>query len=447
VDKASYTLARNMLRAGKLPDPRTVRVEEFVNYFPEEAPADPDHAFSVFSEGGPSPFGQGLELLKISVKARSLKPGERKDAVLTFVVDASGSMATRASGNEESAVSRLRLVRLALSTLLSSLGADDRVAVVAYSTQAYLVLPHTRAVEKERILGAVNSLEPRGATNVEAGLDLAYRVADEVFEPKAVNRVILCSDGVANVGARGPQEILKKVEVFARRGIYLSSVGFGMGRYNDSMLETLANKGNGNYAYVDSLAEAQKVFRENLPSTLQVLAQDAKIQVDFNPEVVSHYRLLGYENRDIADKDFRNDKVDAGEVGPGSTVTVLCEIRRKTNPSGDIGRIYLRYKDVGTARVEEVSYPLSPGVMVTSLREASERFRFMACVAEFAELLKQSYWSRDGSFGKVLGVLGSLGPEGRAREDSKEVADLVVRAQALTIQNLASGAVPEGKKR
>jgi Ca-activated chloride channel family protein len=444
VDTASYTLARKMLQDGKLPDPKTVRVEEFINYFQEEYPPDPSAVFSVFCEGGPSPFGGGaaaaladtsggeahfggLDLLKITVKARELHPGERKDAVLTFAVDTSGSM------NLES---RLGLVRQALTTLAGSLKPDDRVGIVGFAAHAYLVLPHTPAREKDRILGAISSLSPTGGTNVEAGLDLAYRIADEVFAPKAVNRIILCSDGVANVGARGPEEILKKVQVFAKRGIYLSCAGFGAG-LKDALLETLADKGNGNYAYVDSAATAEKIFRDNLPSTLQVLAQDAKIQVDFNPEVVSHYRLLGYENRDIADKDFRNDKVDAGEVGPGTTVTVLYEIQRRANCQGDLGRIYLRYLDTGTHRVDEVSFPLHPGVLATSLNDSSDRVRFLACVAETAELLRTSYWARDGSYGKVLGVLSSLSPEYRARGDFMELAELVGRARELTIHNLA----------
>ncbi len=444
VDTASYTYARSTIRTGTLPRPETVRVEEFVNYFPEEYPTDPQTVFSVFCEGGPSPFGEGLELLKIAVRARELRPDERRNAALTFAVDTSGSMASSVgnqgagAGNQVdiSGTSRLALVRDALRTLVAALGPDDRVGIVAYSTHPYLVLPHTAARHRTRILGAIDSLSPGGATNVEAGLDLTYRVADEIFDPKALNRVILCSDGVANVGARGPEEILKKVAFFARRGIYLSCVGFGMGQYNDAMLETLANKGNGNYGYVDDLTEARKIFEEDLPSTLQVLARDAKIQVDFNPQAISHYRLLGYENRDIQDKDFRNDKVDAGEVGPGTTVTVLYEIRRHANPQGDIGRIYLRYHDTGTQRVEEVNYPLSPGVITTRLSETSDWFRFVAAVAETAELLRGSYWARNGSYGKVLELLATLSPAFRAQPPSKELADLVARAQALTVQRL-----------
>jgi Ca-activated chloride channel family protein len=428
-----------------------VRVEEFVNYFRFPYRAEGDAAFVAFCNGGPSPFGpsQGgerLELLKITVKARELREDERRTAILTFAVDTSGSMAagtTLQAGasalpqGRMSAASRLALVRTALRTLVEALRSEDRVGIVAYSTHPVLVLPHTPARERGRILGAIDSLEPSGATNVEAGLDLAYRVADEVFEPKALNRVIWCSDGVANMGARGPEEILKKVQVFARRGIYLSSVGFGMSKYDDKLLETLANKGNGHYDHVDSEQEAQNIFQRDLPSTLQVLAEDAKIQVEFRPEVVRNYRLLGYENRDIRDEDFRNDKVDAGEVGPGSTVTVLYEIRRRANPRGELGRIFIRYRDTHTRRVEELDYPLSPGVLQTKLSKTPEEFRFLACVAELAELLRGSYWSRDGSYGKVLEVLGTLSPEFQARPEWQEVVELTLRAQALTLRELA----------
>jgi Ca-activated chloride channel family protein len=427
VDTASYTLARKALSEGRLPDPAQVRVEEFINYFREDVPPLKDEVFSVHSEGGPAPFGDGLDLLKITIKARDLLPGERKDAVLTFAIDTSGSMHRG---------DRLQLVRESLAVLVRALGPDDRVAIVAFNDHPYLVLPHTTARDANRILGAIDSLSPRGDTNFEAGLDLAYRIADEVFDTRAIHRVVLCSDGVATAGARGPEEILKKVEVFAKRGIYLSCVGFGMGKYNDRLLETLADKGNGNYAYVDGAAAAAEVFRNNLPSTLQVLAADAKIQVEFTPEVVSHYRLLGYENRDIADRDFRNDAVDAGEVGPGSTVTVLYEVLRRAGSSGEIGRLRVRYRDTGTGRVEERDYPLAPGVIATSLAATSDRFRFIAGAAEMAELLRGSYWARNGSYGRVLSALESLNPEYRARPEWRELTALAARAQEITIRNL-----------
>ncbi|MFC1705345.1 von Willebrand factor type A domain-containing protein, partial [Planctomycetota bacterium] len=428
VDTASYARTRRLLRSGELPKPETVRVEEFVNSFRQDYPSDAASVFSVFCEGGPSPFGRELELLKVTVKARELFPGERKKTVLTFAIDTSGSMFLEG---------RLRLVKQALSKLLASLGGDDRVAIVAYGSQAYLALPHTPARERERILGALASLSPQGSTNVEAGLDLAYRLADEAQQPKALNRVVLCSDGVATEGARGAEEILKKVKVYARRGIDLSVVGFGLSRYNDGFLERLANEGNGNYAYVDSLAEAERLFKENLPSLLEVLARDAKIQVDFNPVTVSHYRLLGYENRDIRDADFRNDAVDAGEVGPGTTVTALYEVRRNPGAHGPLGRVFLRFFSTTVGRVEELDFPLSPGVVHTSLQETSERFRLIACAAELAELLRNSYWARNGSYSGIVRVLAGMSPEGRSEAEWQELYELTHRAQALAISKLA----------
>lgn len=425
VDTASYTRARALLRAGQLPPPSTVRVEEFVNAFRPDFVAAPGEAFSVFAEGAPSVFGEGVDLVRITVKARDLLPNERRPAVLTFAVDTSGSMFI-----EE----RLAQVQDALASLLAALNPDDRVGIVAYGSQAYLALPHTAARERDRILGTLHSLQPQGSTNVEAGLDLAYRVADEMLTPKAMNRVVLCSDGVATEGERGATQILERVRVFAERGIYLSVVGFGRDRYNDAFLEELADRGNGKYAYVDSADEAQRIFCDDLPAAIDVLARDAKIQVDWNPAVVSHYRLLGYENRDIQDHDFRNDKVDAGEVGPGSTVTALYEIRRRVAGAGALGQVFVRFHDAFTQEVQELDFPLAPGVLATDVEKASDSFRFLACVAEFAELLRDSYWSRDGAYVGIAQELLRLGAEFRQRPEWVELLELVSRAQLLSAQ-------------
>ena len=427
VDTASFTRARNTLKAGKLPKTDGVRVEEFVNYFRQDYPAAPDTVFSVFSEGGPSPFGTGVELLKITVKARELRKGERKDSVLTLCIDTSGSMFID---------KRLQLVKNALSTLLDGLRPEDQVAIVAYNAQAYLAIPHTSAREKERLLGAIDSLSPGGASNVEAGLELAYRVADDVFQPRSLNRILLLSDGVATVGARGPEKILEKVKVYARRGIFLSSVGFGRQRYNDAMMERLSNEGNGRYDFVSSVNEARRIFAQNLPATLQVLAQDAKIQVEFEPSIVASYRLLGYENRAIKDHQFRDDKVDAGEVGPGTTVTALYEILRRPNAHGTLGRIFVRYRDTGTGRVDELNFPLAASAVKPSLEATSDLFRFIACAAETAELLRKSYWARDGSYSKVLKTLDGLSPAFRTEGQWTELHGVVRQARHLTIQQL-----------
>ncbi|MEM7261173.1 MAG: von Willebrand factor type A domain-containing protein [Planctomycetota bacterium] len=428
VDTAAYRRAVDLVESGSLPEPDAVRVEAFVNSLQEEFPADPDHDFSVFCEGAPSPFGNDVDLLKITVKARELEDGERLPSVLTLAIDTSGSMLL-----EE----RLTTVRQSLGMLLDALSPDDRVAVVAYGSEAYLALPHTAARERERILSVLEGLEPQGDTNVEAGLDLAYRVADESYATRALNRVVLLSDGVATSGARTADDLVERARLYAGRGLYLSVVGFGRERYDDAFLGTLAQAGNGNYAYVDSVESAYNLFVRDLPSTIQVLARDAKIQVEFDRGTVESYRLLGYVNRDIADHDFRNDSVDAGEVGPGSTVTALYEIRRRPSSHGSLGRIAVRYHATTTGRVEELGFPLQVGVLATSLAEASDALLFSACLAETAELLMDSYWARTGSFGRVAQLLAALRPEFRTRDDVQELSNLVTRAQQLVVERLS----------
>lgn len=430
VDTASYSRARALLLENRLPAPTEVRVEEFVNSFPSSEVADPTRDFSVFCEGGPAPFGAaGVELLAVTVKARDLAAAERRPVVLTFAIDSSGSMLLE---------DRLDAVRGALGTLVDGLQPDDQVAVVAYADQPVLLLPHTAARERARILAALAALTSRGGTNVEAGLDLAYRLADEAWSPRSQHRVVLCSDGVATSGARSAEAMLAKVQSYARRGIDLSVIGFGRQRYDDGFLETLANKGNGQYAFVDSQDEAERLFRAQLPAALHVLARDAKIQVEFDPATVAHYRLLGYENRDLRDVDFRNDAVDAGEVGPGTTVTALYEIVRRPASHGALGRVFLRYRSAATLRVEELDFPLPAGVRQTDLATTSDRFRLLAAVAEFAELLRQSYWAQDGSFGEVARLLATLSDEGRAHPEVIELVSLVHHAQVRTVLDLTA---------
>ena len=426
VDNASWGRAREVLRNGKLPIQDVVRVEEFVNNFSDERPGNPDSVFTVFTEGGPSPFGGSeLELLQITIKSRDLLPEERKNAVLTFAVDTSGSMASDG---------KLELLQESLKALVANLGANDRVAIVAFSTNAFVVLPHTSARQRAHIEAAIDSLSPDGGTNVEAGIDLAYRLAGEGHDRRAANRVLLCSDGVANLGAKGPEAILERIRRFAEGNLVsLFTYAFGTGGrqavQGDRMLQRLADEGDGRYQYVDSSQSGRNLF--SLPDQLQFLASDAKIQVDFNPEVISHYRLLGYEKRDIADVDFRNDKIDAGEVGPGSTVTVIYEIKR-ARPIGSLGRIHLRYRDETSRRFEEFDFDLPTGVLAGRLADTTDRFRFIAAISEFAEILRQSYYARDASYGAILAVMDSNSPPYRARADWREARELITRAQGLS---------------
>jgi len=426
VDNASWGRAREVLRGGRLPTPDVVRVEEFVNNFSDERPGNPDSVFTVFTEGGPAPFGGSeLELLQITIKSRELLPAERKNAVLTFAVDTSGSMASDG---------KLKLLQESLKALVANLGVNDRVAIVAFSTNAFVVLPHTSARQRAHIEAAIDSLSPDGGTNVEAGIDLAYRLAGESHDHRAANRVLLCSDGVANLGAKGPEAILERIRRFAEGNLVsLFTYAFGTGGrqavQGDRMLQRLADEGDGRYQYVDSSQSGRNLF--SLPDQLQFLASDAKIQVDFNPEVISHYRLLGYEKRDIADVDFRNDKIDAGEVGPGSTVTAIYEIKR-ARPIGSLGRIHLRYRDETSRRFEEFDFDLPTGVLAGRIADTTDRFRFIAAISEFAEILRQSYYARDASYGAVLQLMASNSTGYRARTDWREARELIGIAQGLS---------------
>ncbi|WP_274365678.1 YfbK domain-containing protein [Paenibacillus thermotolerans] len=305
------------------------------------------------------------------------------------MIDTSGSMARE---------DRLELVKKSLKLLVDSLSERDQIAIVAYGTEAHVVLEPSSLEQKDEVLDAIESLSPRGSTNAEDGLILGYDMADRQFSKHAVNRVILCSDGVANVGETSPEGILKKIEDYAEQGITLTAVGVGMGNYNDVMIERLADQGDGVYAYVDGFSEARRLFVDNLTGTLQTIARDVKIQVEFDSKKVDRYRLLGYENRDVADEDFRNDKVDAGEVGAGHTVTALYEVKLTEEAKGDMpfGEVRLRYKDEGSGKIEEWSEPLRIG------GEPARNLSFLASVAEYAELLRGSYWAKKGSMQEVL---------------------------------------------
>jgi Ca-activated chloride channel family protein len=252
------------------------------------------------------------------------------------------------------------------------------------------VLKPTRGDRHGVIIDAIEELQPEGSTNAEAGLRLGYRHAQAAFQPQANNRVVLCSDGVANVGSTDPSSILATVQGYVNDGIYLTTVGFGMGNFNDVLLEQLADKGNGTYAYVDTLDEARELFVENLTSTLQVIAKDAKVQVDFNSDLVESYRLLGYENRTVADQDFRNDSVDAGELGAGHTATALYMVYLKPGEQGRIATVQLRWQDPDSGEVREINGNFNSWDLAGSFEESDIRYQLVVTVAQFAEVLRES---------------------------------------------------------
>ena len=432
VDTASYTVTRRFLRDGLLPPSEAIRVEEFVNAFDYNYKPPPDEAFAVHLEGAPSKFGEGkrLQLLRIGIQGRVIPDTDRKNAVLTFVIDVSGSM-----GYEN----RLELVKQALTLLVEQLRPDNKVGIVVYGTNARVVLPHTSIVNREHILTAIRALATEGATNAEAGLRMGYKLALQNSKSDCINRVILCSDGVANVGQTGSDAILKKIRTYVKEGITLTTVGFGMGNYNDILMEQLANDGNGSYAYVDTLSEAKRIFVENLTGTLQVIAKDAKIQVEFNPETVSRFRLLGYENRRLAHEDFRNDTVDAGEVGAGHSVTALYEIKLHENADGKLATVAIRHEDPDTGNVTEVNESIATDALKDSFEETTPTFQLSASVAEFAEILRGSFWAQDGSLASVRETLESILPDinAKTREHStrnEELLSLVRKAHRLKEQ-------------
>jgi len=423
VDTGSYTVVRRYLADGHLPPREAVRVEEVVNFFDYgDPPPQPGDDVRLAAEGTPSPYTENdaYRVLRIGVRFRDVDTEARPPAVLTFVVDVSGSMARE---------NRLGLVQRALASLLANLRSDDRVGLVVYgSTGEVLIEPTTDHLMVRR---AIDRLAPGGSTNAEEGLVLGYRLADEFYRSDGINRVILCSDGVANVGRTGPESILARIRSEAERGIELTSVGFGMGNYNDVLLEQLADAGDGRYAYVDTFKEARRLFVEELTGTLLTVAHDAKVQVEFDPDVVTRWRLLGYENRDVADERFRDPTVDAGEIGAGHHATAVYEVKLADDAPrrGTVATLRLRYRPAGDSREVEIEQRLAVTDLERRWDDAPSSLRLAASVAELAELLKGTYWARGGSFETVARELERLADE---RDGDPQVAEVAALARTAT---------------
>ena len=416
---------RESTRTHDLPPQDSVRVEEYVNYFEQGYPLPPAHqAFGITIDGAPSPFSETerYSMVRVGIQGYDVPDSERKDVSLTFVIDVSGSMDMD---------NRLGLVKRSLELLVERLRRDDQVSIVVYGTDARVVLDPTSGSDKGRILRAIHSLQPEGVTNAEAGLRLGYKMAMRAYNPDGVNRVILCSDGVANMGETEWNAILGEVRGYVEEGVMLTSIGFGMDNYNDVLMEQLADNGNGFYAYVDDMDEAERLFIDDLTSTLQTIALDAKVQVDFNPEVVSRYRLVGYENRDVADEDFRDNSVDAGEVGAGHTVTALYEVKLFPQASGQVASVYLRWEDPDTREVVEMSKDFDTYQMSESFRRADPYFQWSVVVAEYAEILRDSYWAEDGSLDAVYKEAERVSEYLPRDESVSEFVDLVREARKL----------------
>jgi Ca-activated chloride channel family protein len=400
VDTASYGIAQRYAADGNTPERDSVRVEEWVNAFEQDYRAPDDETFAVYVDGGPSPFlDEESLLLRIGIKARESSERARPDAALTFVIDTSGSMRRE---------DRLELVKDSLRKLVLGLGRGDSIAVVTFGDNARVVLPPTRATDEDAILDAIDELRAGGSTNLEAGLRLGYGLARETLidDGEGINRVVLASDGVANVGLTDAQDILREVADDAASGIELVSIGVGMGNYNDALLEQLADQGDGFYAYINSLDEARRLFVEDLTGTLQAVALDAKVQVTFDPDVVAEYRLLGYENRAIADEDFRDPRVDAGAIGAGHAVTALYAIRLREpgDDADDLGRVRLRWAEPGAQDESRLSRDIRMGDLDRSFGRTDATFKLDVIVAAAAEVLRESPHAEGYDLRDVLDV-------------------------------------------
>ncbi|MBI5353720.1 MAG: von Willebrand factor type A domain-containing protein [Chloroflexi bacterium] len=426
VDTGSYTVMRNYINNGNLPPEDSVRVEEYINYFDQGYDSPPAHqAFGIYVDGGPSPFTETerYDMMRVGIQGYQVADEDRKDAALTFVIDVSGSM---------SMDNRLGLVKQSLEMLVEQLHRNDTVSIVVYGSDARIVLEPTRGSDSDRILSAIYSLNTEGATNAEAGLRLGYDMAMEAFNRDGINRVILCSDGVANVGETEANTILDEVHRYVNKGVTLTTVGFGMDNYNDTLMEQLADNGNGFYAYVDDRDEARKLFIDEITGTLQTIALDAKVQVEFNPETVLRYRLVGYENRAVADDEFRDNSVDAGEIGAGHSVTALYEIKLHPNVhSGKIATVYMRWEDPDTHQIVEISQDYNASQMAYSFEEANPYFQRAVVVAEFAEILKGSYWAEGSSLTHVYQESQRIGDYLYRDETMDEFVSLVRDAKRM----------------
>ena len=404
VDTASYANIRRFLGQNQMPPKDAVRIEEMLNYFTyDDAPPPDDAPFAVKLEAASCPWNEGHRLVRIGVMGRKIDNEHRPPSNLVFLVDVSGSMDDR---------NKLPLLKKSLTKLVENLGENDRVAIAVYAGASGLVLPSTSCAHKRDILASLDMLQAGGSTNGGAGIQLAYDTAVQNFIKGGANRVILCTDGDFNVGVTNQDELIRLIESKAKSGVFLSVLGFGMGNIKDGQLEKLADKGNGHYAYIDSIREAVKVLVVEMGSTLLTIAKDVKIQVEFNPAKVGAYRLIGYENRLLKNQDFNDDTKDAGEIGAGHHVTALYEIAPPGEDPGQPGVDPLEFqksatgdRDLSSDRPELMLIKLrfkAPDGDVSKLIKlglvdegkeylySSDDFKFAAAVAGFGMLLRDS---------------------------------------------------------
>jgi len=416
VDTGSFSLSRRYLRQGQLPPDAGVRVEEWVNamhysYAGPDARGDNAHPFAVHIDGAASPIARNRHIVRVALQGKKVSKSERQPTHLVFLVDVSGSMDTH---------DKLPLAKESLHLLADNLRDDDSVALVTYAGATGVVLPATMAKERGRIHAAIDKLGAGGGTNMGSGMELAYVEAAKHLGGGRSARVIVLSDGDANIGRTSHQAILQAVKGYVSEGVMMSTIGLGTGGYNDHLMEQLANAGNGVYSYVDGKPAARRVFVDELEGTLETIAQDVKIQVEWNPSVVAHYRLLGYENRHLENKDFRDDKKDAGEIGAGHAVTALYELELTSpSPREDLGVVRVRAKKPRGQKATEQSTAITASMLKERPTDLDHDAQTAAAVALAAEILRRSPYAEGRTLSEAAALLreAATGPHAQERLD------------------------------
>ena len=421
VDTAAYANARRQISAGQLPHTDSIRVEEFINYFDYGYPRPStigagEAPFSITTELGPSPWNPDRKLMLVGLQGYELSQKDLPPANLVFLVDVSGSM------NQPN---KLALLKSSLKMLAKRIRAEDRISIAVYAGAAGQVLAPTTGNERQKIIQSIDTLHAGGSTNGGAGINLAYKLAEENYLADGINRVILATDGDFNVGTTGVDALRRLIEEKRRSGISLTVLGFGAGNYNDALMQELAQKGNGNAAYIDSINEARKVLVDEMSSTLQTIAKDVKVQVEFNPAEVSEYRLIGYETRALEREDFNNDRVDAGDIGAGHSVTALYELtlsgaarpavdelrygsstaqapKSTSQHPNELATVKLRYKEPQGTTSKLLNRVIYKSELVDSIQESSDNFRLASAASAFGQLLRNSKYMENFSFADAL---------------------------------------------
>jgi len=432
VDNASYSNIRRMINYGSPVDRDAVRIEEMINYFKYDYPQPEGKApFSISTEYSDAPWNPGSKLLKIGLQGKKVPLDNLPASNITFLIDVSGSMSDE---------NKLPLLKSSFRVLLDQLRPQDKVGIVVYAGSAGVVLPPTSAKDKEAILMALDRLQAGGSTAGGEGIELTYKLAGENFIKGGNNRVVLATDGDFNVGVSTEKGLEQLIEGKRKTGIFLTCLGFGMGNYKDNRLETLADKGNGNYAYIDNLQEANKFLGKEFAGSMYAIAKDVKIQIEFNPKFVKSYRLIGYENRKLRNEDFTNDAIDAGELGSGHTVTALYEVipadvhseflpkentlkysapPKKLNFGNELATIKFRYKKPDGDQSNEIVKVVKNAPV--TIEQSGPDFRFASAVAWFGLILRDSQLIKD----KDLKAVGALAREGKNRDDEGYRSELI----------------------